>query len=84
MPYAVMIRPTETVEFEAPEADTLEEMVASLEAKIPDGFELVAIHPSKGTGRARRVELREITIENRADLASAVPEGWQALNIRQV
>lgn len=78
-----MIRPTETIEIQAEATDNLDDMYASLNAQIPDGFELVDITPSKGTGQARRVDLREITIESRADLATAVPDGWQALSIRE-
>lgn len=78
-----MIRPTEMIDIQAEAADNLDGMYAGLNAQVPDGFELVGITPSKGTGKARRVELWEITIESRADLAAAVPDGWQALSTRE-
>lgn len=79
-----MIRPTETVDIETPEADSLDEMHAGLRAQIPEGFELADIRPSQHKGTARRTGFREITIESRDDLESSIPDGWQAISIRSV
>ena len=78
-----MIRPTETVDIATPEADSLDEMYTGLNAQIPDGFELSGIRPSQHTGTARRTGFREVSIETRNDLASSIPEGWQAISIRE-
>lgn len=78
-----MIRPTETIDIETPEADSLDEMYAGLRAQIPEGFELSGLHPSQHRGTARRIGLREVTLESRGDLESSVPDGWQAVSIRQ-
>lgn len=78
-----MIRPAETIDIETPEADSLDEMYAGLNAQIPEGFELAGIRPSQHKGTARRTGFREITIESRDDLDSSIPAGWQATSVRR-
>ncbi|WP_029153932.1 hypothetical protein [Microbacterium gubbeenense] len=82
MPFIVTLHPTETVDIQVEETDSLDELYAALNARIPDEFAINDIWPSQNRGRARRTGTREMTIEGRSDLATSIPEGWQALSIR--
>lgn len=83
MPYIVTLRPTETVEIQADEADSLDELYAALASQVPEGFELTGIRPSQNRGSARRIGVREVTIASRDELATCAPDGWQALSMRK-
>ncbi len=85
-----MIRPTETVPLEVPEAESYADIEAGLRAQVPEGYTLADIRVSQprgtsymvGTGTAQKAEIREITVERRDQLQASIPEGWQALSIR--
>lgn len=78
-----MIRQTAKTEIQTEMADNLDDMYEGLGRQIPEGHDLVGIQVSKGTGQTRSAEVREITVNSRAELDTAIPEGWQALSIRQ-
>lgn len=82
MPYVVTLRPTKTVDIQAEEADSLDELYAALNRQIPDGFEIDDIRPSQNRGRARRAGSREMTVESRGELRTSAPHGWQVISIR--
>ncbi|MBP2437785.1 hypothetical protein [Microbacterium amylolyticum] len=89
MPYAVLLRSTETAAFEVPEAQTLEEIEQNLRAQVREGHELtdMQVHSPRGgghivgTGASRKLEFREIRGDDREALLASVPEGWQAQSI---
>lgn len=76
------LRPTETVDIQVEETDSLDELHTALESQIPKGFELAGIRPSQHRGSARRAGSREVTINNRDELTTCAPDGWQAVSIR--
>ena len=81
MPYIVALRPTETIDIQVDDTDSLDELFAAVTARIPDGFELIDIHITQHKAVVRRVGYDEVTIESRDELETCAPEGWQALSM---
>jgi len=83
------IRPTSQVKVTV-EGNSLEEVQRELEARRPEGFDLVhaPVRMRKGsitldcTGVfAARTDVREIEAEDMAALRAKVPDGWQLLSV---
>ncbi|MGO2752127.1 MAG: hypothetical protein ACTIA6_18900 [Pseudoclavibacter sp.] len=83
MPYIVALRPTETIDIQVDDTDSLDELFAAVAGRIPDGFELTDIQITQHKVVARRVGYDEVTIESRDELETCAWEGWQALNVRE-
>lgn len=82
MPYIVTLRTTERTEIQIPEQAGLDTFNSAVLAAVPDGHDLVAADLKRSIATVRRRDTREVTIADRAELDTCVPDGWQALSIR--
>lgn len=80
MTYLVPLRSTETIDLEAPKADSMSALIEQAKTLVPDRCELV--HVSTEVVTVRSTATDEVTIENLEELSSRVPEGWQVTSIR--
>lgn len=82
MPLIVTIRSTATIEYEIPDQPGVPELEQAAHDLCPAGHEITRIDRHRSVATARPTETREIEIQDRGELWTCAPEGWQAISVR--
>lgn len=82
MTQIVVLRSREQIEYPVPERDGLDYFHEDAERLLPEGYELIALARARGVAIARSREVREIRIEDPAEVWTCAPEGWQVMSTR--